>query len=72
MELAGFWLVFWFIIIFIVGAVAGLVLSRFTMKSYFKKNPPISEEMIATMMSSMGQTPNKKKINQIMKKMNNQ
>ncbi|MFV0288165.1 MAG: YneF family protein [Mycoplasmatales bacterium] len=72
MELSGFWLVFWFVIVFILGGVAGLFLSRLTIKSYFKKNPPITEEMIATMMTSMGQTPNRKKIKQIMKKMNNQ
>ncbi len=72
MTLTGFWLVFTLIITLIIGVVLGLFLSRFTMKSYFKKNPPITEEMVASMMAGMGQTPNKKKINQIMKKMQNQ
>ncbi len=72
MTLTGFWLVFWLVAVFILGAVLGLVLSRITIKSYFKKNPPITEEMVSTMMASMGQKPNKKKINQIMKKMKEQ
>ncbi len=72
MTLTGFWLVFALIVALIIGVVLGLFLSRFTMKSYFKKNPPITEEMVASMMSGMGKTPNKKKINQIMKKMQNQ
>lgn len=69
MELAGIWLVLTLILMVIIGIVLGLFLSRFTMKKYFEKNPPITEEMITTMMTSMGQTPNRKKINQIMKKM---
>ncbi len=67
--LSGFWLVLTLILVFIIGAVVGLFLSRFTMKRYFEKNPPITEEMLASMMQSMGQTPNRKKINQMMKKM---
>ncbi len=69
MELAGASLVVALIVVFILGAVAGLFISRFTMKKYFEKNPPITEEMLASIMQGMGQTPNKKKINQIMKKM---
>lgn len=69
MILSGFWLVFTLIITLIGGIVIGLFLSRFTMKKYFEKNPPITEEMISSMMQGMGQTPNQKKINQIMKKM---
>lgn len=69
MTLSGIWLILTLIIIFILGTVAGLFLSRFTMKKYFEKNPPITEEMIASIMQGMGQTPNKKKINQMMKKM---
>lgn len=72
MTLTGFWLVLAIVIALIIGIVLGLVLSRFTMKSYFKKNPPITEEMVSSMMAGMGQKPNKKKINQIMKKMQNQ
>ena len=72
MVLSGFWLIFWLVAALLIGAILGLVLSRFTMKSYFKKNPPITEEMVSAMMSGMGQTPNKKKINQIMKKMKTQ
>ena len=40
------------------------------MKKYLKKNPPINEQMIRTMMSGMGRTPSQKQINQMMKQMN--
>ena len=39
------------------------------MMKYLKKNPPINEEMIKTLMSGMGRTPNQKQINQMMKQM---
>ena len=38
-------------------------------KKYFKENPPISEDMIAAMMSQMGQKPSAKKLNQVMNMM---
>ena len=40
------------------------------MKKYFKKNPPINEQMIRAMMSGMGRTPSQKQVNQMMKQMN--
>ena len=55
---------------FIVGGVAGFFIARNYMKNYFKKNPPINEQMIRTMMSQMGRTPSQKQINQMMKQMN--
>ena len=55
----------------IVGLVIGVVVARFLMKKYFKKNPPINEQMIKIMMSQMGRTPTQKQINQMMKAMNN-
>ena len=39
------------------------------MKDYMKKNPPINEEMIKTLMMQMGRKPNQKQINQMMKAM---
>ena len=53
----------------LLGAVAGFFGARYFMKSYLKKNPPINEDMIKTLMSQMGRTPNKKQINQMMKAM---
>lgn len=58
--------------VLIIGIVIGLFLSRFTMKRYFEKNPPITEEMIESMMRGMGQTPNRKKVKQIMSRINTQ
>ena len=39
------------------------------MKKYLKKNPPINEDMIKTLMMQMGRKPNQKQINQMMKAM---
>ena len=38
-------------------------------KKYMKKNPPINEQMIKTMMTQMGRTPSQKQVNQMMKAM---
>jgi len=53
----------------IVGAVIGFFLARRFMKKYLKKNPPINEDMIKTLMMQMGRKPNQKQINQMMKAM---
>ena len=55
---------------FIAGGVVGFFVSRKLMMKYMKKNPPINEEMIKTLMSGMGRTPTQKQINQMMKQMN--
>ncbi|MCM0582294.1 YneF family protein [Weissella diestrammenae] len=55
----------------LVGGVAGFFLARRSMESYLKKNPPISEEMMKSMMTSMGQKPSQKKLNQMMAQMKN-
>lgn len=72
MVLTGFWLWFVLIIVLLLGVLLGMFLSRFTMKRYFRKNPPITEEMVKNMMEGMGQKPNKKKINQVMKRIKTQ
>jgi len=56
----------------IVGGIAGFFIARKYMKKYFKKNPPINEQMIKTMMQQMGRTPSQKQVNQMMKAMNKQ
>ena len=53
----------------IPGLIIGVFVSRKLMTKYLKKNPPINEEMIKTLMSGMGRTPNQKQINQMMKQM---
>lgn len=53
----------------IVGAVAGFFLARNYMQKYMKKNPPINEQMIKSMMMGMGRTPSQKQVNQMMKSM---
>ena len=54
----------------LIGAVIGFFLARYFMQKYLKKNPPINEQMIKTMMSGMGRTPTQKQVNQMMKQMN--
>ena len=54
----------------IIGAVIGFFAARKYMEKYLKKNPPINEQMIRTMMSGMGRTPSQKQVNQMMKQMN--
>ena len=54
----------------VIGAVIGFLLARHFMKGYFKKNPPINEQMITTLMTSMGRKPNSKQVKQVMSQMN--
>lgn len=53
----------------IVGLIIGFFLARHLMTKELKKNPPINEEMIKTLMRGMGRTPNQKQVNQLMKQM---
>lgn len=59
------------IIALVIGLVGGFFMARKYMETYLKKNPPISEEMIRSMMISMGQTPSQKRLNQVMASMRN-
>ena len=56
----------------LLGAVGGVFLARKYMQDYFKKNPPINEDMLRQMMMSMGQKPSEKKVRQMMQQMKNQ
>jgi len=53
----------------LLGAVIGFFAARKFMTGYLKKNPPINEDMIKTLMMQMGRKPNQKQINQMMKAM---
>ena len=53
----------------VIGAIIGFFVARKVMKSYLKKNPPINEEMIKTLMMQMGRKPSQKQVNQMMKSM---
>ena len=61
------------ILMIVVGLIPGLIIGFFVSKKlmtkYLKQNPPINEEMIRTLMSGMGRTPNQKQVNQMMKQM---
>lgn len=56
----------------VAGVAIGFFIARKTMMNYLKKNPPINEKMLRMMMMQMGMNPSQKKINQMMKAMNNQ
>ena len=61
------------ILMIVIGLIPGLIIgffgARAFMQRYLKKNPPINEEMIKLMMSSMGRTPTQKQVNHVMKQM---
>jgi uncharacterized protein YneF (UPF0154 family) len=54
----------------IVGAIIGFFGARLFIKKYMQKNPPINEQMITALMTSMGRKPNSKQVKQIMSQMN--
>ena len=54
----------------VIGAIIGFFIARAVMKKYLKKNPPINEKMIETLMSGMGRTPTQKQVKQLMQQMN--
>ena len=68
--------IIWIIVIALAALIAGVALGFFiarkSMMNYLKKNPPINEQMLRTLMMQMGQKPSQKKINQMMRSMNNQ
>ena len=61
--------IFLIILALLGGGVAGFFLARKYMVNYFEENPPIDEQMIRTMMLSMGQKPSERKINQMVNQM---
>lgn len=66
------WVVLIALVALLAGVALGFFIARKYMMSYLKKNPPINEQMLRTLMMQMGQKPSQKKINQMMRAMNNQ
>ncbi len=66
------WVVIIALIALIAGVALGFFIARKYMMDYLKKNPPINEQMLRTLMMQMGQKPSQKKINQMMRAMNDQ
>ncbi|GAA5415202.1 UPF0154 protein SA1178 [Paraliobacillus ryukyuensis] len=60
------------VVALLAGVALGFFIARKYMMNYLKKNPPINEQMLRTLMMQMGQKPSQKKINQMMRAMNNQ
>ena len=57
------------IIALLIGAIAGFYGARKYMENYLRNNPPISEDMLRTMMMQMGQKPYDRKLHQMMQTM---
>jgi len=53
----------------LVGLTGGFFGARHYMQNYLKQNPPISEEMLRSMMMQMGQRPSEKKLHQMLNSM---
>jgi len=66
------WVVLIAVAALVAGGALGFFLARRYMMNYLKKNPPINEQMLRTLMMQMGQKPSRKKINQMMRAMSNQ
>ena len=58
------------IIALLAGVVGGFFIAQRLMKKHLQENPPITEEVIITMMSQMGRKPSQKQVNQVMKQIN--
>jgi uncharacterized protein len=67
------WLGIGLIVLALIGGVVlGFFIARKYMMKYLKDNPPITEEVVRTMMSQMGRTPSEKQVRQVMKSINGQ
>ncbi len=64
--------IFLIIIALLVGIVIGYFGARYYMQRYIRENPPITEEMMRTMMMQMGQKPSERKLHQMMQTMRTQ
>ena len=53
----------------IIGLASGFFISKRVFTKQLKENPPISEDMIRTLMRGMGRNPSQKQVNQLMKQM---
>ena len=67
--LSWIWVVLIALATLIAGVALGFFIARKYMMNYLKKNPPINEQMLRTLMMQMGQKPSKKKM---MRAMSNQ
>ena len=64
----GIWVLI-VIIVAVLGFIGGFFAARKYMEDYLKKNPPINEQMMRTMMIQMGQKPSSRKLHQMMQAM---
>ena len=53
----------------IIGLIGGFLIAKKVFEKQLKDNPPVSEEMIKTLMRGMGRNPSQKQVNQLMKQM---
>ncbi|MGI6734976.1 MAG: hypothetical protein BWY30_01056 [Tenericutes bacterium ADurb.Bin239] len=53
----------------LLGGVLGYIISRKVFEKQLKKNPPITEKQIRTMLTMMGRKPSEKQVREIMRGM---
>ena len=53
----------------LIGLASGFFIAKHMFKKQLKENPPVSEDMIRTLMRGMGRNPSQKQVNQLMKQM---
>lgn len=56
----------------LIGAVIGVAIARVVVKQSVAKHPPISEQMLQTMMIQMGQKPSSQQLHMMMRRMRKQ
>ena len=67
------WLAIVLIIVALIGGIIlGFFIARKYMMKYLQENPPITEDVVRTMMAQMGRTPSEKQVRQVMKSINEQ
>lgn len=64
--------VFQVLVGFLLGFGSGIVVTRYFVKKYVEQGNFFDENMIKTMMQSMGRTPSQKQVNQVMTAMRSQ
>jgi uncharacterized protein YneF (UPF0154 family) len=63
------WDILYVVIGLILGFIGGFFVAKHVFQKQLKENPPISEDMIKTLMRGMGRNPSQKQVNQLMKQM---
>lgn len=56
--------------VIIVSAIVTFIVTKKIFERHLKKNPPINENQVRAMLTSMGRTPSEKQVRQVMRSFN--